>query len=187
MTSGRAFPDLGSLHERHYGITPELGAAYAQAASVCLDRHHTPPVVLTVGLNAEPQVSYTARWTPAQARALHAWENQDDATRDGAYCVTLAAAEVHLGLVAYQRTVVGSGADYLVAPPVTSDPEDVNVNFEMAYRLEISGIDRCKSDAELQYRVRQKVAQAQAGRSSLPALAGVVAFNLLRIVFREVA
>jgi hypothetical protein len=45
-------------------------------------------------------------------------------------------------------------------------------------RLEVSGIDRC-TESEALYRIRQKVQQAQRGKSDLPALASVVAFNLL--------
>ena len=101
--------------------------------------------------------------------------------------MTLAAAEVHLGLVAYGRTGRGTGADYYIGPQDDFDAADADINLEGAYRLEVSGIDRCQSDWALEARIRQKVGQARAGRSSLPALAGVVAFNLLRIAFREVA
>jgi len=59
------FPALGALHERHYGLTKELEAAWAQAAEVCLSRHHESPAALTVStdgsVNSRPMSATDSR------------------------------------------------------------------------------------------------------------------------------
>ncbi|MGI8550203.1 MAG: hypothetical protein ACR2PL_05285 [Dehalococcoidia bacterium] len=185
MVNELEFPELHLLHERHYGVTPEVGAGLAQAARVCLDRHHSPPVLITVSLDRGAEHAYLTDWKSEAHRAQQAYGNSDEATRDGAYCLALAAAEVHLSLVAYGRTGRGTGADYIIGAPGDPDPLDIELNLEDAYRLEVSGIDRCESLATLSYRVRQKLEQTRRGTSILPALAGVVAFYLLRVVFER--
>jgi hypothetical protein len=178
---------LASLSERHRGITPEIGAAYAQAAGVCLSRHYQPPVAVRVTADAREDVQYRTEWSLLTQHELDAWGNRDDATRDGAYCMALAGIEQHLGLVAIGRAPVGSGADYYVGPPGSEvNPLDGLLDLENAFRLEVSGIDSADGEARILARVREKVEQARSGKSNLPAIAGVVAFNLLRIVFRNV-
>jgi hypothetical protein len=39
---------LGSLHERHPGLTQALGDSYIEAACVCWARHHKPPITVSV-------------------------------------------------------------------------------------------------------------------------------------------
>jgi hypothetical protein len=130
---------------------------------------------------------YSLTWATPTARIQSAWANVDDATRDGAYGVVLAAAEAALGLVALGRTKVGSGADYWVGPVGTvANPTDGLVDLDTVFRLEISGIDDCPGESVLSRRIRQKVEQARRGRSSHPAIVGVVAFSMLRVVFRSV-
>lgn len=177
------FPDLDRLHERHYGITPSVNATYAEAAAICLGRHHVPPQLLMVK-DEEAEGRYEATWEPASPRAGAAWRNVDDATRDGAYCLVLAAAECHLGLLARGRTETRTGADYYVGPPLSPDlADDPELNFEDVLRLEVSGADHPEGEAELRARLRDKVAQARRGRSIVPALAGVVGFSLCLVLF----
>jgi len=180
------FPDIASLHERHYGVSPGISDALAESARVCLDRHHAPPADVNVVSGSNDERTYVLSWAVATPRHRHALANPDDATRDGAYCLALAGAEAQLRWAACARTGRRTGADYYLKPAGQSCVVDGDLDLEGAYRLEISGIDRCSSAAELESRVRQKVEQARRGASDLPALAGVVAFNLLRIVFRAV-
>lgn len=35
---------LENMSDRHSGLTLEVASCYLQAACVCLDRHHEPPV-----------------------------------------------------------------------------------------------------------------------------------------------
>jgi hypothetical protein len=180
-----AFPDLRSFHRGHPGLTDAIGTYYAEAARVCLSRHHMPPVSIRVEADDAPEQTYHLDWTPASREQFHAWANRDDATRDGAYCLVLAAAQTHLGLAAIGRAEARTGADYYLAPVGSSAAgADGELDFEAAVRLEVSGMDSA-SEAQLRRRVTQKAEQARRGQSNLPAMAGVVAFSLPRVVFRR--
>ncbi len=180
-------PELVRLHERHDGLTDALAGTFAEAASVCLSRHHTPPKAVMVSADTPEDASYLTDWPPPTVGIRRAWANAVDATEAGAYGLTLAAAEAHLGLVALSRSEQGTGADYYIGRPGSGiNPVDGELDLEEAFRLEISGIDRCDAEYILARRVREKVEQARAGVSSLPAFAGVVAFNMCRIVFQDV-
>lgn len=169
-------PKLTDLHKRHRGLTPAVSAYYAEAASVCMSRHHEPPRELRV---ASPNGSTVriAEWTEPDQRAERAWANRDDATRDGAYCISLAAVEAELGWVAISRAETRTGADYYVGPRGSDDLEE-------AYRLEVSGVDD-GDDSAVNRRVGDKVRQALAGQSDLPAVATVVGFKAAMVVIRE--
>ncbi len=183
----REFPDLDTFYRVHPGLTARLGGAYGEAARVCLARHHVPPVSLLITADGKIAASYRLRWRPPSAMERRAWGNHDDATRDGAYGMALAAVEVHLGLVALARAEGRTGADYYVGPVGSHvNPIDGELDLEAAFRLEISGID-AGDEAQLLYRLRQKVAQARRGHSNLPAMAGVVGFLLLQVLFETVS
>jgi hypothetical protein len=92
----------------------------------------------------------------------------------------LAGAELFRGLVAVRRAETGTGSDYYVGQP-GAGVEDL----EGCFRLEISGVDTGDS-AALAGRLRAKVRQAREGSSNLPALAGVVGFQVRQILFTEV-
>lgn len=102
-------PDLNTLHERHFGLTPAVCANYAEAAAVCLSRHFAPPQTLAVqsGSYGHPEALRQVDWKPASAREKLAWQNQDDATRDGAYAIALAVVESELELFVYSRAKRG--------------------------------------------------------------------------------
>ena len=93
---------LDGLHERHPGLTPALGESYTEAASVCLSRHHQPPVTISVqhGSNAELRL---VNFSVPGSRVRNAHANEIDATEAGAYGVSLAAVEAVAGLVAVRR------------------------------------------------------------------------------------
>ena len=170
-----SLPDLKTLHLHHPGLTQVLCAAYAEAASVCLSRHHVPPTEFEVYRNKSSTVR-EVNWTQPDSRTKYAWNNADDATRDGAYAMCLAAVEIELGLVALYRAETRIGADYYVGTPSTS--------LENSYRLEISGVDH--GDVTLvNRRLREKIAQVVKGSSNLPVLASVVGF-LAKVINIEV-
>ena len=89
----------------------------------------------------------------------------------GAYACALAAVELSDGLVAVHRAETRTGADYYIAAAgrALEDLED-------CLRLEVSGVDRGEPSAVNQ-RLKEKLAQAAAGASNLPAMAGVVGFR----------
>lgn len=181
------FPALDALDQRHFGVTQEVGAGIAMCARVCLYRHHKPPTTaVTVSAQNTADKPYAVTWLRPTQRQIESVEKRD-ATRDGAYCLALGASEIHLGLFALGRAQTGTGADYYLGPSGNGiNVIDGELDWERAFRLEVSGIDRCSTEARLRHRLREKLEQARRGRSNLPAMAVVVAFDLRRIVFQEV-
>ena len=160
---------IQDLDARHPGLTTGVALGFREAAEVCLDRHHSPPTEMTVDRGS--QINAVAEWQSPDERTKHAWANEIDTTEAGAYCVALAAIELTDDLVAVRRAETHTGADYYVAPRGTS-PGDL----EEAFRLEVSGMDE-GNQASVKTRLRQKLEQTARGRSSLPAIAAVVAFS----------
>jgi hypothetical protein len=160
---------IQDLDERHPGLTKGVATGYREAAEVCLGRHHLPPTDLTVDRGT--QINAIADWRAPDDRTKHAWANEIDTTEAGAYCVALAAIELTDDLVAIRRAETHTGADYYVAPKGTSP-----IDLEEAFRLEVSGLNE-GNEASVKTRLRQKLAQTARGRSSLPAIAAVVAFS----------
>lgn len=182
----REMPELARLHERHHGLTEALSESYAEAAAVCLSRHHESPIRISVSADATNDSHYVLRWSRVTDRQMVAWANTDDATRDGAYSVVIGAVECHLGLVALARAKTKTGSDYMLGPSGSDvRGEDGELDLETAIRLEVSGIDRCRYESELWYRVQKKTTQTQKPRLESRGMAGVLAFNLARVVFKE--
>ncbi len=168
MTKLLAFHDLV---QRHPGLTQAVSDMFAEATRVCLDRHHVSPVEILIEASTEKQTA-TANWVAADERTRGAWANDIDTTATGAYCLALAALEIAEGFVAMRRAETLTGADYYVAPPAANTDD-----LESWFRLEVSGTD--KGDGySVKQRLREKVRQALAGASNLPAIAAVVGFRL---------
>jgi hypothetical protein len=167
-----------NLSARHAGVSEGLSSSYAEAVRVCLDRHHTSPAEFQ--LKDKGTLVANAEWTRADERTKRAWANNDDATRDGAYGLALAAVEVVRGLVAVSRAETLSGCDYYLGAP-GAELDDL----EASVRLEVSGTDG-GGESVIDGRLRQKLEQASKGRSNLPAIASVVAFRALQIVSADV-
>ena len=164
------FPDLYKLFERHRGFYEPLCVAYADAAGVCLDRHHESPTYFEI-FTDDSSCSRQLSWVRPSSAVKANWNNSDDAVRDGAYSVALAAVESELGYVSLLRAEKKSGADYYVGPP-GADPEN-------AYRLEVSGTEI--GGSEVEYRLTGKLKQAKAGKSDTRAYACVVGFYVKRV------
>lgn len=107
-------------------------------------------------------------WRKPNPRTIQAWNNADDATRDGAYSVCLASIEAELGLFAVARAETRTGADYYLGAEETGLEE-------ASYRLEVSGVDQ-GGVSVIATRLKQKVAQTKRGNPNLPAIASVVGF-----------
>jgi hypothetical protein len=172
-----ALPDLYALHQRHPGLYEPLSLAYADAAALCFADTHESPADLEVRHDEEICVREVAWLEPAE-EARASWANQDDATRDGAYCVSLAVVEAELGLVGLERADRRTGADFYIGRP-GSDLED-------AQRLEVSGA-RTGDKRDVSSRLRQKIEQARRGKSNRPALACVIGFAAGMVALQKVA
>lgn len=175
----RAHLQQEPLHLRHPGVTRPIADALAEAASVCLQRHHQSPTEYQTW-HEDHRAALVIEWDAPGARAIAAWANSIDATEAGAVGVVLAALEQATGMVAIRRAETRTGADYYVGPP-DAGHEDL----ERCLRLEISGVDRGPASA-IYLRVAQKVQQTMRGDSNLPALVGVVGFRARLIVLEPV-
>lgn len=167
----RRFPDLRALHTRHRGMTIAVCHAYAEAAFVCLSRHHEPPIDISVA-----EQPFVMVWDVPGDRARGAWANRVDAVEAGAYAMAIAAVEVTRGWFALSRAETVMGADYYVGPP--------GADLEDAYRLEVSGVDSGDAGV-LRARLSRKIRQTRAGRSASPALACVVGFEIGSILVSD--
>lgn len=142
---------------------------------MCWARHHQPPVTVSLKREQTDELR-TVKFSVPDARTLAAHANEIDATEIGAYGVSLAAIEDVQGLVAVHRAETQTGADWYIAP--NGDTID---DLENCIRLEVSGISTGTS-ADINRRLREKVAQALRGKSNLPAIASVVGFKALEVI-----
>ena len=156
-----------------------MASNYAEAVRVCLDRHHTSRAEFRLTDNGRIEKAI-AEWETADARTKGAWANRDDATRDGAYGLALASVEIMRGLVAVSRAETRTGADYYLGAR-----DAVLEDLEASIRLEVSGTDEGGQSA-INSRLKQKLEQANEGRSNLPAMASVVGFRALQIISEDV-
>lgn len=180
ITKGRRkkspLPNLETLHERHWGMTEEVGRSFAQAAAVCCARHHSPPKDLRID-TPNGGALRALSWSVPDERTRNAWGNRDDTTRDGAYAVSLAVVEVEMKLRATARAETRTGADYYVGTGRKR-------NLEKDLRLEVSGTDS-DDEKEVERRIAAKIKQTEEGESNLPAVAAVVGFATGRVVVRK--
>lgn len=169
---------IHDMAKRHTGLTEAIASAHTEAAGVCLSRHHQSPTALDLDRRGGRSTA-TVAWPRPSSRAESAWANDTDATEAGAYACALAAVELVDGLVAVRRAETKSGADYYIAPKgsAVGDLED-------CLRLEVSGVDK-GTESAVNKRVGEKLAQAAAGHSNLPAMAGVVGFNARLIILAD--
>jgi len=171
---------LTAMELRHPGLTAATAMTFYEAAQVCLDRHHRPPMTFSIE-DEGTAIGANALWEPADANCQAAHANETDATSWGAYCCALASTEVVRGLVAVRRAENGTGADYYLDAPQAS-----STDLEHAVRLEVSGTDEGTTQ-QIRTRLLQKASQARHGNSNLPALAAVVGFKALKIAMCNVS
>lgn len=167
------------MHTRHRGLTASVAGSYHEAASVCLSGHHVSPVDVELSDNGETSTAELA-WTAPDARVMDAWANRTDATEAGAYGCVIAAVEHLRQLFAVRRAETGTGADYYVGPAGSGAGD-----LEDCLRLEVSGV-RDGDYSEVARRLTQKVYQAREGKSSLPAIAGVMGFSAKLLLVKDV-
>lgn len=179
MSTEDAVLPLYDLSARHYGLTKSIAVTYEAAACVCLDRHHMSPVSVTIRA-AEVESSAMIVWEKADDRTRGALANRIDTTEMGAYGCIIAAVELTEGIYTVRRAETATGADYYVAP------SGMGINdLEGCWRLEVSGTDR-GNNAAVERLLRSKMNQTKEGNSNLPALAGVIGFEVLRILIEYV-
>jgi hypothetical protein len=75
---------LEHIAEQHRGLTSAIAATYIEAATICLSRHHQPPITFEV-IDDDLRVNAELAWVVPSLRAQLAWANEIDATEAGAY------------------------------------------------------------------------------------------------------
>ena len=99
---------LRDLAAGHPGVTGPIASAYAEAAAVCLDRHHESPTQFTARGDAGSDDILLA-WDRTTARQRRAWSNQTDVIEAAAIAVALAYVSTAHNLIAFSRARRGSG------------------------------------------------------------------------------
>jgi hypothetical protein len=172
--------NINAMDERHNALTPHIAGSYREAASVCLSRHHSPPIEVTLSDNGKTLLAELA-WVAPDERTSGAWANATDTTEAGAYACVIAAVELMRNLFAVRRAETGTGADYYIGPQGSGQHD-----LEECVRLEVSGLSEGNL-RDVTRRLLEKVSQAQEGESNLPALAGVIGFSSKAIMIKDVA
>ncbi len=132
-------------------ITPAVGNALAEAASMCLESQgHTQGVRLTVRGCSDNVHALT--WNPDAAQAQLSWNDPDYATEKGAEGIAILVAGAELGYSIIRQSWKGTGFDYWIG-------EASDEGFLDKAGLEISGI-RNGDDRAIRARVREKLRQA---------------------------
>jgi hypothetical protein len=169
-------PAIAELPARHPGITTAVASVYAECAAICLSRHHEPPTDLVLDANDRRVVE--CMWASPSDGMRRAHANADDATRDAAYGVAIAAIEVSLGLHALARAETRTGADYYVGAPTNT-----GLDLEDALRLEVSGVDAGGLE-DIRRRLGEKLGQLARAGSDLPGVAAAVGFQVGHVMIR---
>ena len=173
---------IHDMASRHPGLTQAIADHYLEAARICLDRHHQPPINFDVEYDGDHETVETD-CQPTDQQVRNAWANEIEATEAGACACALAAAELAMGMVAVHRAEQGDGADYYIAP---NDQRRNDRAFW--HRLEISGIGAdIDARGPIDQRVRDKLAQLAKGSDPRPGTAGIVAFKakIIRLANEE--
>ena len=148
------------------GISRAKGNELAEAGAVCLESQgHTRGAYLTVRNGANN--SYRLDWPPVTDQARRTWNDDDEATEDGAAGIAVLLASRKIGYAVVLRSRKGTGFDYWLG-------EDV---LDFKARMEVSGI-RNGNDSQVRARVQEKLRQMNRSNAlGLPAYAIVVEFG----------
>src|ERR1039457_5449868 len=165
---------IHDLSARHYGLIEPIAGHCEAAARVCLDRHHSSPVHINIRAKAV-ESSATITWEKADDRTRGALNNRIDTTEMGACGCVIAAMELTQSIYTVRRA-----ENYYVAPSGMGIED-----LEGCFRLEVSGISK-GSDKAVEHLLFSKMEQTKRGNSNLPAIAGVIGFEVLRILIEYV-
>jgi hypothetical protein len=179
---------LRGLAERHHGLTDYEAGRLAEAAEVCLARHHVPGL-LDWSVEDEDGVGKLAmEWDGPDGASIRSNANDIDATEAGAYCVVLAVVERTYGLVALRRTQSRTGADWWLVPSDAADVDDPELDLDRddSLRLEVSGTSQQDAGA-VRRRLKAKMEQLEAVAELGPGLAGVVGFPAAIVLLGRVS
>ena len=157
------------------GLSPVVGASFAEAASVCLgERGHASGCTLVVdgAVSATIGLAFTA----AGDDAHRSWNDGPVATEHGAYGLAILLVNHFEGYTVVERSRKGTGFDFWLG-------RDEVALFQNKARLEVSGI-REGNESTIAARVKEKCGQLQPEFKNFPAFVAVVEYSrpLARLV-----
>lgn len=170
--------EVDSLTDGMPGISPVLGAALAEATSVCLDSEdHQSPTEMSIGGATRLRAELT--WHKPSSQAGRTWGDPEVATEHGAYGIASLVVSSLSPLTVVERSKKGTGFDYWLGDDASGPL------FQGMARMEVSGL-RSGSDSAVKSRVRQKVRQVERSQGSgLPAVVVVVEFGSPQCLIAE--
>lgn len=152
------------------GISRAKGNELAEAGAVCLESQgHLRGVYLTVRNGVSN--SYRLDWPPVTDQVRRTWNDDQEATEDGAAGIAVLLASREIGYTVVSRSRKGTGFDYLLGEELGEGVLDSKA------RMEVSGI-RNGNDSQVRARVQEKLRQMNRSNAlGLPAYAIVVEFG----------
>ena len=164
--------DLSELELGMPGITPRIGAYFAEAALTCLEEEaHTSGVSMQVDGDCNHRLRIVWLTEGDRDQRIKAWRDADETTEQGAYGIAalLIAALTEYTIV--ERARKGPGFDYWLGKKNSAMPL-----FQDKARLEVSGM-RKGDDKAIETRVRRKFKQIEPSDPGLPGLVAVIEFG----------
>lgn len=148
------------------GLTRTRGAAFAEAAAVCLEecRHASGVDMQVLG---DLTGRYKVHWAALDENARRAWEDESEAAEHGAYGIAILLITDQTGFSVVRRSVKGTGFDYWLG-------NDRDPDFQNKGRLEVSG--KRRSAIGLHQRAAAKARQMDRSNRDIPGYAVVVDF-----------
>ena len=182
--------DLRDLGLGMYGFSKAVGACYAEAAGVCLEKQgHTCGVIMMV--DGDVAKRYEVRWPSITDQIRRGHYDLQDATEDGACGIAILLARNCLGLTVVRKSWKGrdKGFDYWLGEEGSPDEEVDKLEevfleeagvadhpFQNMTKLEVSGI-RDRTDSQFRSRVHGKMQQVNTSLEGLSSVVVVVEFG----------
>lgn len=164
--------NLDTLKEGMPGITPQVGAYLAGAATTCLEEeNHNPGVAMRVGGDCTHRVEVLWNREGDREHRRRAWNDPEVATEQGAYGIAALLIHALTEYTVVERARKGHGFDYWLGKK-----ESESLLFQHKSRLEVSGIRRGDNLA-VESRVRRKQKQMERSNGPLPGVVVVVEFG----------
>ena len=174
LDNSKTFLHLASLKEGIPALTPALGGALAEAASICLaEQGHEEQCALQIR-RLEERGTCTLFRLDVSDIMRRTYRDLQEATEMGACGVAILAVRSVTGYTAIERSVKGTGFDYWLGA-LTPSAQGLEP-LERKARLEVSGILH-GTTAAIEARVHEKIRQTQRSRGAFPAIVAVVEFG----------
>lgn len=169
---------LAKLADGLPAITPEFGAAIAQAAAVCLEERKHKSGTEIKGIIQDDELSqnflYKVYWQEVTPQMRRCWNDREVTTEHGAYAISFLLIQELTDYTVIERSYKGTGFDYWLG----TQADEKDLPFQNKARLEVSGI-RNGDLNKVNARMRTKLKQVNLSQGlGLPAYIVVVEFSL---------